>query len=332
MTITVAVLLGGLSKEREVSLNSGKAVAKALSTIGYNIVTIDPVQNLIPQLEHHQPDVVFNALHGTYGEDGCIPGLLEILNIPYTHSGVMASAAAFYKPFTKQILQQAGITMPKGIVLPIDQLYQIIQDGKDPLPRPYVVKPVSEGSSLGVYIIHEQTDPSIISQEWCYGNEAIVESYIPGKELSVAVLEGKPLGIMEIRPVDGVYDYANKYQSGTTEYIVPAPIHPQAYDAIMDMATKADAILHCHGLSRSDFRYNEQEGDYGTAYLMEVNTHPGMTDLSIVPKIAATQGINFTDLVDRLVQEALQSHRHKTNQQMTHAIHKKQEQAVTTPS
>lgn len=305
MSLHVAVLLGGLSKEREVSLESGRCVVKALNQLGYRVTPVDPDRSLAETLTQLKPDVVFNALHGTYGEDGCIQGVLELMGIPYTHSGVLASATAFYKPFAKQVFENFGIQCPKGKLHNTEELFPQLMKHQDPLPRPYVIKPPSEGSSIGVFIVDEHYDVSTIPKDWHFGDEVLVETFIPGKELSVAVLGERSLGIMEIRPKEGFYDYKNKYTDGMTDHIVPADIAPDVYAKAMKNALDAHRALHCRGVSRADFRFDESRGADGL-FLMEINTHPGMTGLSIVPEIAAAIDISFEQLVDVLVKDAVQ--------------------------
>ena len=300
----VAILKGGWSAEREVSLRSGAACAKALRELGYRVTEIDVQRDIAQVLSKLKPDVVFNALHGNYGEDGVIQGLLEILAIPYTHSGVLASALAMDKPMAKKVFETVGLRCPKGITLSLKQL----KEGGDPLPRPFVVKPASEGSSVGVYIVKEQDNQSLsvlLAPENDKERLYLVEEYIAGRELTVAVLSGKALGVTEIRAHSGFYDYTNKYTAGKTEYICPAPLPLAVYQGLMEAAEKAHAALGCRGLSRADFRYDENGAHKGNFYLLEVNTQPGMTELSLSPKLAAHAGISFNALVGRLVDEAM---------------------------
>ncbi len=296
----VAVLKGGWSAEREVSLNSGAACAKALRELGYKVTELDVTRNIASDLAATKPDVVFNALHGRFGEDGCVQGLLEVMGIPYTHSGVLASSIAMDKPMAKRVFAAAGLHCPKGVVLLLDQLVK-----KDPMPRPFVVKPADEGSSVGVYIAQENDNRplSVIMAGADNKTRYLVEEYIPGREITVAVLNGKPLGVTEIRPISGFYDYTNKYTDGKTEHLCPAPLPKNAYDEAMKLALMAHEALGCRGLSRSDFRYDDTKGD-GAFYLLEVNTQPGMTALSLSPEIAAHVGISFNELVRLLVEDA----------------------------
>ncbi len=298
MSKHVAVLMGGWSAERDVSLDSGRACANALKELGYQVTEVDVAPDVAEVLTKLKPDLAFNALHGTFGEDGCMQGVLEMLKIPYTHSGVLASSLAMDKPMAKRIFEMAGLKCPRGKVLSYDELIK-----GDPMPRPYVAKPAAEGSSVGVYIITaEEKRPlgDIIERndvDW------IVEEYVPGREVTVAVLNDKPLGVTEIRPKEGFYDYANKYTDGKTEHICPAQLPKDKYESVMSMAYAAHKALGCRGLSRADFRYDDTKEE-GVFYLLEVNTQPGMTKLSLSPEIAAYAGIDFNELVRLLVQDA----------------------------
>jgi len=287
----VAVLKGGWSAEREVSLNSGAACAKALRELGYKVTEIDVKPDIAEVLAKLKPDVAFNALHGTFGEDGCMQGVLEMLKIPYTHSGVLASALAMDKPMAKKIFAAAGLLCPKGKTLTREELLK-----GEPMKRPYVVKPANEGSSVGVHIMQEGDNRPLIVDD---GDYWLVEEYIAGREITVAVLNDKPLGVTEIRPKSGFYDYTNKYTDGKTEHLCPAPLAKDRYEEVMQLALKAHQALGCRGLSRADFRYDEKQ-----FYLLEVNTQPGMTALSLSPEIAASVGISFNQLVKSLVDNA----------------------------
>lgn len=298
MSKRVAVLLGGWSAEREVSLVSGAACADALEAQGYKVERIDVQPDIADQLMKLKPDVVFNALHGRVGEDGCIQGLLEILKIPYTHSGVMASAIAMDKPMAKRVFEAAGLPCPKGKMVRLADM----QEG-DPLPRPFVVKPHNEGSSVGVKLFLQNENFFFTAETWPYGEWALAEEYIPGRELTVAVLNGKPLAVTELRPHSGFYDYENKYTGGRTEHLIPAPLPKEIYDTAMQMALAAHRALGCEGLSRTDFRYDESKGAKGL-YILELNTQPGMTPLSLSPEQAAYAGISFGKLVKTLVDHA----------------------------
>lgn len=298
MTKHVAVLLGGLSAEREVSLVSGGAVAKGLEAAGYKVTTLDVGADIAEKLAAMKPDVVFNALHGRYGEDGCVQGVLELLKIPYTHSGVMASSLAMNKAMARKIFASAGLRVAEGRVVHRDELM-----GKDPMPRPYVVKPVSEGSSVGVKLFLENDNFFFTRDNWPYGDEVLVEQYVPGREMTVAVLDDAALGVTELRVESGFYDYDNKYTAGRTTHICPAPLPPERYQEVMSMALTAHRALGCRGLTRSDFRYDDTDGK-GTFYILELNTQPGMTPLSLAPEIANFVGIPFNELVDRMVKSA----------------------------
>lgn len=300
----VAVLMGGLSPEREVSFMSGKSVCDALNKLGYKVSSIDPNRDVYNQIKEVNPDVVFNALHGTYGEDGIIPGILEMMNIPYTHSGVMASALGLNKTMTKAILKEKGIRVPNGFEIKISSLYEQLKNGKHPLDIPYVIKPVSQGSSVGVFIVTdaksldiEKLNPKI----WAYGEDMIIEELIPGKELSTCVFANKALGTIELRPQTEFFDYEAKYTDGKTYHIYPAAIPEHIYQQSLEFAEQAHKILGCRTMSRTDMRYDDKKD---LLYVLEINTHPGFTNLSIVPDIAAKNGIPFESLVEQLVQEA----------------------------
>lgn len=300
----IAVLMGGWSSEREVSLTSGAACAKALEAKGYQVSLIDAGQNLAEELRQLKPDAVFNALHGRWGEDGCVQGVLEVLGIPYTHSGVLASALAMDKPLAKTVLAAHGIPLPKGKMVRSEDVFKA-----DPLPRPYVLKASNEGSSVGVAIVngtdvYENPIQPATPGPWSDYEMLLAEEFIPGRELSVAVLDGEALGVLELRPKSGFYDYSAKYTDGLTEHFMPAPVHSEITAQAMELAAKAHKALGCRGVSRADFRYDDTNGEPGRLVMLEVNTQPGMTPLSIVPEIAAYRGIGFEDLVDRILQTA----------------------------
>lgn len=304
MSRHVVVLMGGWSAEREVSLTSGKAVAAACERLGYRVTTLDMGRDVAQRLAELKPDVVFNALHGTPGEDGSVQGLLDLMGLPYTHSGLAASAVAIDKQLAKTVLTAAGIRMPGGRVVRSGSIFE-----GDPLPRPYVLKPVNEGSSVGVAIVTDDSNyGNPISRDakgpWQEFDELLAEPFIPGRELTVAVLNGEALAVTELRPTQGFYDYDAKYTDGLTRHIVPAPIHPDAAREAMEMAVAAHNVLGCRGVSRSDFRYDDTAGEPGRLYLLEVNTQPGMTPLSLVPEQAAYRGISFDALVGMLIEEA----------------------------
>ena len=298
MNKRIAVLMGGISAERNVSLSSGKQCANALREIGYVVDEIDVTADigaLVSTLEK-KPDVAFNALHGRYGEDGCIQGLLNLLKIPYTHSGVLASALAMNKYAARNVFAAQNIGMAEAVIISPNQLKTA-----EVMPPPYVIKPINEGSSIGVNIIHNSSEtlPDLKNQP----NKLLVERYIPGRELTVAVMGGaleeiKPLAVTELCPNQGFYNYEAKYTEGKTEHLIPAPISTKIYELAMDWAAKAHKALGCRGVSRSDLRYDD---DKEQLVLLEVNTQPGMTLLSTVPEQAAFKGIPFKDLVNWLV-------------------------------
>ncbi len=293
----VAVLKGGFSAEREVSLTSGAAVAKACRELGHQVSEIDVGMDVVEQLKKAAPDVAFNALHGTFGEDGRMQGILELLKIPYTHSGVLASALAMDKPMAKKIFASAGIRVAEGVVAHKDDVI-----GHDVIARPYVVKPSNEGSSVGVKLVFENDNFFFTKENWPYGETVLVEKYIAGRELTVAVLDDTALGVTEITIPSGFYDYENKYTAGKSHHICPAQIDQAVYDEAMAMAVAAHKALGCRSLSRSDFRWDE-EGD-GKLYILETNTQPGMTPLSLSPELAAYAGISFNQLVQTLLDGA----------------------------
>jgi len=290
----IAVLLGGWSVEREVSLVSGAACAKALHELGFKVTEIDVKPDIAEVLAKTKPDVVFNALHGRWGEDGCVQGLLELMKIPYTHSGVLASSVAMDKPMAKKIFEEAGLRCPKGKTISRADMLR-----GDPMPRPYVVKPANEGSSVGVKLVFENENFFFTAENWNYGDSVLVEEYIPGRELTVTILNDKPLGVTELRIGSGFYDYEHKYTDGKTQHLCPAPLPKDKYDEVMQMALKAHRALGCRGLSRADFRYDEKQ-----FYLLEINTQPGMTPLSLSPEMAKQAGIGFNELVRLLVEDA----------------------------
>jgi len=295
----VVVLKGGLSAEREVSLTSGAAVEKAVRELGYACTSIDVNVTVAADLVAAKPDVVFNALHGRYGEDGTVQGLLELLKIPYTHSGVLASALAMDKPIAKKIFAQAGLRCAEGGVFSRADV-----QARHVLKPPYVIKPLNEGSSVGVMIVTDESPLKIAADSWlaAEGGAVLVERYIPGREIQVAVLDDHALGAIEIKPLNAFYDYEAKYTDGKATHLMPAPLSASHYDEVLGLALAAHRALGCRGLTRSDFRFDE-EGD-GLFYILETNTQPGMTPLSLSPEIAAHVGISFNDLVDRLIKGA----------------------------
>ena len=301
--MNIAVLLGGPSAERAVSLVSGTACAAALRRLGHNVTEIDLGPDAPQRLADAKPDIVFNALHGTPGEDGSVQGLCALMGLPITHSGVAASAIAIDKQLTKQLLTPLGIPMPDGRVIDSESLY-----AGDPLLRPYVLKPVNEGSSVGVAIMtegHSAGNP--IARDapgpWQAFAHLLAEPFIPGRELTVAVLGDEALGVTELKPMQGFYDYDAKYTDGLTAHILPADIPAEVTAAALDIALRAHHALGCAGVSRSDFRWDDTQGVDGL-FLLEVNTQPGMTPLSLVPEQAAWRGIDFDQLVASLLEHA----------------------------
>ena len=300
----VAVLMGGWSAERDVSLTSGRGIAAACRALGHDVTEIDMDRDVAERLKTAAPDVVFNALHGTPGEDGSVQGLLDILGLKYTHSGVPPSASAIDKELTKRILVPQGIPMPAGRMVTSASLFS-----GDPLPRPYVLKPVNEGSSVGVAIV---TDASLYGNPiardavgpWQEFAELLAEPFIAGKELTVAVLDDEALAVTELQPVQGFYDYEAKYTDGLTVHVCPADLPPEITAACLDYALRAHRALGCRGASRSDFRWDPAQGEAGL-YLLETNTQPGMTPLSLVPEQARFRGISYEQLVQRLIDSAL---------------------------
>lgn len=298
----VAVLLGGWSAEREVSLVSGKDCAKALEQAGYVVTEIDVGRNLKALLAAltPAPDAVFNALHGKGGEDGVIQGVLEMLQIPYTHSGVMASALAMDKDIAKRVLATVGVPTPHGLVVDRDHVL-----AGHPIDPPYVVKPVDEGSSVGIRIVMPGDNaPGIDKDSWVFGERALVESYVAGRELTVAVMGDRALAVTEIMPNEGFYDYAAKYTDGKAVHQVPADVPQAVTDACLRLALLAHQTLGCTGVSRADFRYDDGRPGTDGLYMLEVNTQPGMTPLSLVPEQAAHLGISFPELCAWMVENA----------------------------
>ena len=292
----VAVLMGGWSKEREVSLVSGAAVATALNDTGFQVTEIDVHQDaaaLLTQL-YPIPDKVFNALHGRFGEDGCVQGFLNILGVPYTHSGVLASALAMDKPMSKRLFKEVGIKVADHQILTREQLSQTVFGSK-----PHVIKPLNEGSSVGVNIIFEGDSYTPTEKEWPFGSHVMAEQYIPGRELTVAVMGERALGVTEIKTGHLFYDYDAKYSDGGSIHQVPAQLPQDIYDEAMRISVLAHKTLGCRGISRADMRYDGKD-----LYLLEVNTQPGMTPTSLVPEQASYANISFENLVVWLVEHA----------------------------
>jgi D-alanine-D-alanine ligase len=294
--------MGGWSAEREVSLRSGKACADALERQGFRVSRIDVDRDVANALKALKPDVALNVLHGRPGEDGAIQGLLEILAIPYTHSGVLASALAMQKDRAKLVLRDAGVPVPHGLVV-----NRLEAARAHVLERPYVLKPVAEGSSVGVFIVTEQhahPPQELTRPDWKYGEEMLAERFIPGKELTCAVMGDKALDVIDIVPTVRFYDYEAKYAPGGSKHLLPAQIKPNVYQETRRLALLAHRALGCRGVSRADFRYDDRmEGTQGLVCL-EVNTQPGMTETSLVPELAAFAGIPFEELVRWMVEDA----------------------------
>ena len=298
----VAVLMGGWSAEREVSLRSGKACADALEGQGYRVTRVDVARDVAEVLARLAPDVAFNVLHGRPGEDGTIQGILEILRIPYTHSGVLASALAMDKPAAKIAMQAAGVPVPEG------RIVSRAEAAKDHvLPRPYVLKPVSEGSSVGVFIVtkeHAHPPQELTRPDWTFGENLLAERFIPGLELTCAILGDQALDVIEIEAATRFYDYEAKYAPGGSRHILPARIAPQTYEQVRAFALAAHQALGCRGVTRADFRFDNRSGESGDLVCLEVNTQPGMTETSLVPELAAHKGLSFGELVQWMAEDA----------------------------
>ena len=292
----VAVLMGGISAEREVSLSSGRMCAAALREAGYPVVEVDAGRDLGDVLHKHNPDVAFNALHGRWGEDGCVQGLLEWIGLPYTHSGVLASALTMDKECTKAVYRAAGLPVVESRLATKAEI-----EAAHAMTPPYVVKPHNEGSSVGVYLVMEGANrPPVLAPDM--PETLMVEAYVPGRELTVSVLDDRPLTVTDI-VTDGWYDYDAKYKPGGSRHVLPAEVPAAIFDACMDHALTAHRALGCRGLSRTDFRWDDARGPGGLV-LLETNTQPGMTPTSLSPEQAAHCGIAFPDLCRRLVEDA----------------------------
>jgi D-alanine-D-alanine ligase len=302
MSKHVAVLMGGWSAEREISLRSGKACADALVRRGYRVTRIDVGRDIAAVLTTVNPDVALNVLHGRPGEDGTLQGILEILAIPYTHSGVMASAVAMQKDVAKVLFTAAAVPVPTGSVV------SRLEAAKGHvLAPPYVIKPIAEGSSVGVFIVredHAHPPQELTRADWPYGERVIVEQYIPGKELTCAVMGAEAFGVIEIVPTVRFYDYEAKYAPGGSKHLLPAPVSPFVYQEVRRLALAAHRALGCRGVSRADFRYDDRVEGTGGLVCLEVNTQPGMTETSLVPELAAHAGIAFDELVQWMVEDA----------------------------
>jgi D-alanine-D-alanine ligase len=302
MSKHVAVLMGGWSAEREVSLRSGKACADAAERAGYRVSRVDVGRDIAEVLKALKPDAALNVLHGRPGEDGTLQGILEIAGVPYTHSGVLSSALAMEKDLAKVVMQAAGVPVPEGKVVSRAEAAKA-----HVLPRPYVIKPVSEGSSVGVFIVTEQHDhpPQELNRpDWAFGDRLLVEKYIPGKELTCAVMGDKALDVIEIVASTRFYDYEAKYAPGGSKHVLPAPIKPFVYQEVRRLALKAHHALGCRGVTRADFRYDDQAVGTEGLVCLEVNTQPGMTETSLVPELATHAGMTFDELVRWMVEDA----------------------------
>ncbi|MCJ2066366.1 D-alanine--D-alanine ligase [Methylobacterium sp. J-088] len=303
MSKHVAVLLGGTSAEREVSLNSGKACADALEGEGYRVTRVDVGADIATVLTALRPDVAFNALHGPDGEDGKIQGLLEILKIPYTHSGVLASSLAMNKERAKTAMRAAGIDVPESRIVNRHEAART-----HALPPPYVVKPIAEGSSMGVIIVRDGRShpPQILgSDAWTYGEQVLAEPYIAGRELTCGVMGDKALGVIEVKAATGDwYDYDAKYAPGGSVHVLPAELKPNVYQRVQELSLTAHQALGCRGVSRADLRFDDTPGGTGRLVVLEVNTQPGMTQTSLVPDMAAHAGLSFGELVRWMVEDA----------------------------
>lgn len=297
----VAVLKGGWSAEREVSLNSGAACAEALRRAGFRVSEVDVDRDVVSVLTDLGPDVAFNALHGRWGEDGCMSAILETMLIPYTHSGVLASALAMNKEKSKAIFKAVGIPVANSRIVPLEEAA-----ADHPLALPYVLKPIAEGSSVGVHIVdHTSNGPAaiILEHRQLYGDRIMAERFVPGKELTCAVMGDVALGVIDIVPAVGFYDYRAKYAPGGSAHVLPADVPNEIYHKVQHFALLAHRALGCRGISRADFRFNDTSGD-NELILLEVNTQPGMTSTSLVPELAAHAGHSFEDLVTWMVEDA----------------------------
>ena len=304
----VAVLMGGWANERPVSLMSGEGVAKALESRGHRVTRIDMDRQVAARIAEAAPDVVFNALHGVPGEDGTVQGMMDLMGVPYTHSGLATSVIAIDKQLTKQALVPHGIPMPGGRIVKSADLHE-----RDPLPRPYVLKPVNEGSSVGVAIVTENGNHgNPIARDakgpWQEFEELLAEPYIKGREMTAAVVdfaEGpRALAVTELKPKSGFYDFDAKYTDGMTEHVCPADLPENIRDLCLDYALRAHKVLGCRGTSRTDFRWDEEQGEDGL-FILETNTQPGMTPLSLVPEQAKYVGLEYADLVEAVIAAAL---------------------------
>lgn len=302
MSKRVAVLMGGWSNERPVSLSSGRECAQALRNSGYDVTEVDVGRDVAQVLRQLDPDVAFNALHGPFGESGMIQGLLELLQIPYTHSGVLASALAMDKHQAKIVMKAAGIPVTDHVLAERGEVARA-----HVMQPPYVIKPIADGSSFGVFIVKaDQSHPpqEILREDWSMGEQLMVERYIPGRELTCAVMGDVALGVTEIVTDLAFYNYEAKYVAGGSRHVVPAEIQPKIYDKVQKMALKAHAALGCRGVTRTDFRFNDRAGEDGELVCLEINTQPGMTPTSLAPEQARYAGHSFEELVTWMVEDA----------------------------
>jgi len=294
--------MGGWSAEREVSLRSGKACADALERSGYKVSRVDVNRDIAATLRALKPDAALNVLHGRPGEDGTLQGMLEVLGIPYSHSGVLASALAMQKEIAKTVLKAAGVPVPRGMVVSRKEAAK-----QHALPLPYVIKPVAEGSSVGVFLVredHKHPPQELTRPDWTFGELVLVEPYIPGKELTCAVMGDQPLGVIEIVPTVKFYDYEAKYAPGGSKHLLPAPIGAEVYREVQQIALSAHRALGCRGVTRADFRYDDGLAGTKGLFCLEVNTQPGMTETSLVPEMAQHAGVSFDELVRWMVEDA----------------------------
>lgn len=295
----VAVIMGGWSSERPVSLSSGKGMAEAARVSGFDVVEIDVTRQLAQQLEQAKPDVVLNALHGPWGEDGCVQGVLEVMGIPYTHSGVLASALAMNKDKARAVYAQHGLDIAEG------GLYAVEDLARDHImPPPYVIKPIAEGSSFGVFIVREGANrppKELTDGTWQFGSHALVEKFVPGRELTVGVMGDRAMAVTEITTLREYYDFAAKYESGGSRHVLPADLPNAVTEAALAASLRAHRALGCRGVSRSDFRYDEKAG---RLVILETNTQPGMTPTSLIPEQAAHMGIDYPSLVRWMIEDA----------------------------
>ncbi|MFZ1743229.1 MAG: D-alanine--D-alanine ligase [Pontixanthobacter sp.] len=317
----IAVLMGGWANERPVSLMSGNGVADALESRGHRVTRIDMDRQVAARIAEAAPDVVFNALHGVPGEDGTVQGMLDLMGVPYTHSGLATSVIAIDKELTKQALVPAGIPMPGGRIVRSEELFH-----KDPLPRPYVLKPVNEGSSVGVAIVTDESNYGNpirhdAAGPWQEFSSLLAEPFIRGRELTAAVIDSadgaRALTVTELVPKSGFYDFEAKYTDGMTDHICPADIPENIAALCLDYAVKAHKVLGCKGTSRTDFRWDDEQGESGL-FVLETNTQPGMTPLSLVPEQAKYCGMDYADLVEAIVAEALRSHASEVKEAKPH--------------